>query len=73
VYTPVRSVSPNVATEVEVLSDRRWRIGFDGRDETRVRLLSLCQAVAPVAQFANSSLVLEEAYLELISATSQDS
>lgn len=59
----------DVASHVELLSDRRWRIGFDGSDEARVRLLSLCQQVGPVAQFANSSLVLEEAYLELISTT----
>jgi len=55
-----------VATEVAVLSDRRWRITFDGSDETRVRLLGLCQGLGPVVQFANTSLVLEEAYLERI-------
>ncbi|MGP8159467.1 MAG: ABC transporter ATP-binding protein [Thermoplasmata archaeon] len=55
-----------LAQEVSALSDRRWRISFDGSDETRVRLLALCQGVAPVVQFANTSLVLEEAYLELI-------
>lgn len=58
-----------VAAEVTPVSERRWRISFDGSDETRVRLLGLCQAIGPVAQFANTSLVLEEAYLELIPAT----
>ena len=60
------AVLRGIAHETQVLSERRWRIGFDGSDETRVRLLSLCQQVGPVTQFANSTLVLEEAYLELI-------
>ena len=67
------TVLRGVASQVEVLSDRRWRIGFDGSEETRVRLLSLCQGMGPVAQFANSSLILEEAYLDLISATARES
>jgi ABC-2 type transport system ATP-binding protein len=52
--------------EVEALSDRRWQISFDGKDETRARLLEICQTLGPVIQFANPSLVLEEAYLEVI-------
>jgi len=55
-----------VAEEVSAISERRWRITFDGSDESRVRLLGLCQGLAPVVQFANTSLVLEEAYLELV-------
>jgi ABC-2 type transport system ATP-binding protein len=58
-----------VATEVAAVSERRWRISFDGSDETRVRLLQLCQGLGPVVQFASTSLVLEEAYLELIPRT----
>ncbi len=61
-----------VATEVASLSDRRWRISFDGTDETRVRLLQLCQGVGAVVQFANTSLVLEEAYLELIPTSAEE-
>jgi ABC-2 type transport system ATP-binding protein len=55
------------ATDVEVLSDRRWRITFDGSDEARRWLLEHCQGLAGVVQFASASLVLEEAYLDLIS------
>jgi len=55
-----------LADDVQAMSERRWRISFDGRDETRVRLLERCQTLGPVAQFASTSLVLEEAYLELI-------
>jgi ABC-2 type transport system ATP-binding protein len=56
-----------VATDVAAVSERRWRISFDGSDPARIRLLELCQGIGPVIQFANTSLVLEEAYLELIS------
>jgi len=55
-----------IGAEITLVSEKRWRISFDGRDETRVRLLEICQTLGPVVQFANTSLVLEEAYLELI-------
>jgi len=48
------------------LSDRRWRIAFAGVDGGRPGVLVACQRVAPVVQFANTFLVVEEAYLELI-------
>jgi ABC-2 type transport system ATP-binding protein len=59
---PVRSI----AAEVTLVSERRWRISFDGADTTRRQLLEQCQRLAPVLQFANTALLLEEAYLELI-------
>src|SRR5580658_3524072 len=72
-----RPVSPDAAaslrpmtSDVTPMSDVRWRIQFDGTDATRVRLLEACQQVAPVLQFASTSLVLEDAYLELIPPTS---
>jgi len=61
-----------LAPEIAALSEKRWRITFDGSDETRVKLLGLCQTIGPVAQFANTSLVLEEAYLELIPTDQKD-
>jgi ABC-2 type transport system ATP-binding protein len=66
------AVLRTIATEVTAVSERRWRISFDGTDETRVRLLQLCQGLGPVVQFASASLVLEEAYLELIPPTPAD-
>jgi len=73
------SVSPEamaglrtVATEVVAVSPRRWRISFDGSDEARVQLLRLCQALGPVVQFTSTTLVLEEAYLELIPPAAGD-
>jgi len=62
---PVRAA----ASSVVAVSERRWRLSFDGSDAARARLLGLCQMVGPVVQFANTSLVLEEAYLELIPKT----
>jgi ABC-2 type transport system ATP-binding protein len=56
---------------VVALSERRWRISFNGADENRRRLLELCQELAPVLEYASTSLVLEEAYLELISDSSE--
>ncbi len=61
------------ATDVTVISGTRWRLSFDGSEETRSRLLQLCQGVAPVLQFASTSLVLEEAYLELFPNTADAS
>jgi ABC-2 type transport system ATP-binding protein len=62
----------SIASDVVAVSDRRWRVSFDGSDEKRVRLLELCQGLAPVVQFANTSLVLEEAYLELVPKASEE-
>ena len=61
-----------VATEVAAISDTRWRITFDGTNEKRVHLLGVCQSLGPVVQFASTSLVLEEAYLELIPKAPED-
>lgn len=56
----------SITSEVVRLSDRRWRISFDGSTATRARLLRLCQGVGEVVQFTGSSLLLEDAYLDLI-------
>jgi ABC-2 type transport system ATP-binding protein len=53
------------------LTERRWRLSFGGEDPARVRLLEACQRVAPVLQFSNASLVLEEAYLELVASAAE--
>ena len=72
---PVTAMSRlgELAAEVVAVSERRWRILFDGTDSTRVQLLRICQELGPVSQFANSSLLLEEAYLELIPKVPEDS
>lgn len=67
VTVPPMTILAGVAKGATALSDRRWRIEFDGEDETRTRLLALCQKEGAVVQFTNSMLALEEAYLELFS------
>ncbi len=56
-----------VAASVQPLGDRRYRLGFDGSDASRARLLAACQQVAPVLNFASVGSVLEDAYLQLMS------
>ena len=66
------SILGSIASGISPLSERRWRIAFDGKDATRAELLEKCQSVGRVIQFANTSLVLEEAYLELIPKTPEE-
>jgi ABC-2 type transport system ATP-binding protein len=62
---PVRPISASATA----LSERRWRLAYEGDAAGRARLLEACQRVAPVVQFANASLALEEAYLEVIASS----
>ncbi|MGA8542107.1 MAG: ABC transporter ATP-binding protein [Thermoplasmata archaeon] len=74
VIPPPAMAALGVATaEAVQLSERRWRISFDGSDATRARLLQRCQEIGPVIQFAVTTLVLEEAYLELIPKSAEGS
>jgi ABC-2 type transport system ATP-binding protein len=59
------------ASGAQSISARRWRLTSDGTDAGRTRLLEACQRVAPVVHFANASLALEEAYLELVAAAAE--
>ena len=52
--------------EVEALSDRRFRLFFDGSDEVRHEMLIGVQRIGTVLSFANAGLPLEEAYLQLL-------
>ena len=56
----VRTVTP--------LSDRRYRLAFDGTMATRARILSECVEIAPVVTYESASLALEDAYLSLMQA-----
>ncbi len=64
---PIRAL----VTAASPVSERRWRLSFGGEDPARARLLEACQRVAPVLQFSNASLVLEEAYLELVASAAE--
>jgi len=60
-----------LGAEVETLTDRRCRIRFSGDDSARARLLDACRTIAPVSQFSNATIVLEEAYLDAITSASK--
>ena len=55
---------------VAPLSDRRYRITFDGKDETRGRVLEGCLKVGPVGQYSPAYPALESVYLDVMRAAS---
>ena len=56
---------------VAPLSELRYRITFDGEDDTRVRILDACQKAGPVGQFSPASPALESAYLDVLRAAAK--
>ncbi len=50
----------------EALGPARFRLDFDGQEESRTGILEACQRLAPVTSFSSASLTLEDAYLRLI-------
>jgi ABC-2 type transport system ATP-binding protein len=48
------------------LSPRRYRLHFDGRVETRIRILQACQQVASVLEYSPTGSALEGAYLAVM-------
>ncbi len=65
----LESLRPAVQ-EVAALSDRRFRLVFDGSDGTRAQIHDRCSELGQVVSFANTSLLLEEAYLQLVTPAS---
>ncbi|MCI4331534.1 MAG: ABC transporter ATP-binding protein [Thermoplasmata archaeon] len=67
---PVRpdQLSPLTALvhRFESMNERRYRLSFDGRDESRIRILQLCQGVAPVLSYAGAGSALEDVYMQLM-------
>ena len=55
-----------LASEWVALTERHWRLSFDGSVESRARLLRLCEELGEVVQFASFSRGLEDAYLDVI-------
>jgi ABC-2 type transport system ATP-binding protein len=50
------------------LGERRFRIRFDGTEESLTRILGQCQRIGPLASFAPSVPALEAAYRDTVSA-----
>jgi hypothetical protein len=60
-------LGPNVRRVVR-LSDRRYRVTFDGDDATRGRVLEACLKIGPVGQYSPAYPALESAYLDVMRA-----
>jgi ABC-2 type transport system ATP-binding protein len=58
---------------VQSVSPSRFRIAFDGTEDSRAAILEGCQHVARVLSFSSSALLLEDAYLKLIEGDSSAS
>jgi ABC-2 type transport system ATP-binding protein len=71
---PADRLSPlgSLVQSVTPLSDRRYRLAFDGLVTTRARILSQCVGIAPVIDYESASLALEDAYLSLMQGTSSN-
>jgi len=54
---------------VAPLSDRRWRIRFDGSEGARGRIVEVCQKLGVIVEFGSSNVALETAYLDAIQAS----
>jgi len=61
---------PGVET-IAPLSDRRWRVGFDGSEAARERIVEGCRKLGVIAELGPSNAVLETAYLDVLRASGQ--
>ncbi|HYA10113.1 MAG TPA: ABC transporter ATP-binding protein [Thermoplasmata archaeon] len=59
------SLGPGIESVVP-LSDRRFRITFDGSDDARARILDAARRIGPVGLFSPSTPALERAYLDVV-------
>jgi ABC-2 type transport system ATP-binding protein len=57
--------------EIAPLGERRFRLTFDGSDETRARIVEGCVRIGPVRSVLSSVPALETAYLEVIGAATE--
>ncbi len=58
-----------LVNQVEPMSDRKFRLSFDGIDSTRARLLMECMGLAPVLEYSSPGSALEETYMQLMVET----
>jgi ABC-2 type transport system ATP-binding protein len=57
-----------VVQEVSELTERRFRLTFDGSVPGRTEILDGCRRIGPILRFTDATLVLEEAYLDVIAS-----
>ncbi|MGI0140517.1 MAG: ATP-binding cassette domain-containing protein, partial [Thermoplasmata archaeon] len=68
VATPPDALAPiaSMVQSVLLLSPTKMRIKYDGQRDHRIAILRKCVELGPVLSFANTTLSLEDAYLQLI-------
>ncbi|MGI0055224.1 MAG: ABC transporter ATP-binding protein [Thermoplasmata archaeon] len=68
VATPPDALAPiaSMVQSVLPLSPTKMRIKYDGQRDHRIAILRKCVELGPVLSFANTTLSLEDAYLQLI-------
>jgi ABC-2 type transport system ATP-binding protein len=54
--------------EVSEMTERRYRLSFDGSVAGRTQILDGCRRIGPILRFTDATLVLEEAYLDVIAS-----
>lgn len=57
-----------LTTAIDPVNERRVRVTFDGTAEKRVQILDASRTVAPVVRFSEATMVLEEAYLDIVAS-----
>ena len=61
----IRGIGPLVK-DATVVGERRFRIAFDGTNDSRAQILEGLVKLGPVLTYQSASLVLEDAYLSLM-------
>jgi ABC-2 type transport system ATP-binding protein len=57
-----------LVTAVDPVTDRHYRVTFDGSSDKRVQILDASRTVAPVVRFAEATMLLEDAYLDIVAS-----
>jgi ABC-2 type transport system ATP-binding protein len=61
----LKPIAPWIRKTVQ-LTERKFRLGFDGAEETRSRLIEECVRIGPLSSCSAAVPALEEAYREII-------
>jgi ABC-2 type transport system ATP-binding protein len=67
----LEGMAPMVEAVVEI-TDRRFRLTFNGSRVARAQVLDQCRQIAPLVRFTDATLVLEEAYLDVIASAREE-
>ena len=73
VTSPALAALGPVVQKVVGLTARRFRLTFDGTLAGRSEILDGCRRIAPILRFTDATLVLEDAYLDVIASVPGES